>query len=286
MTDLTHLIGRTLSYETAAFPFHGLFLACANQCLDDGGATLSDLSELNLHVDEQSVGSLYREFYSAMDRAPFLSCYRRLIEDVVSPLFGESFRFQRKPGIRIHLPNVLTVQFHADEWYGPGPDVVNFWMPLTDAFDSNTLVVASLADSLREVGRLESEKATMETINGDLAKIVKPLQSGLGRLHIFNARCVHGSLPNQTGQTRVSIDFRILPKDADPGLKPIDEYYSSLTDVSATDACGGTRDVGHRACSYLFGAHGFTRHVGTTNQRLICAEFAKQHGITILAAAA
>lgn len=280
MHDLTHLVGMELSFDTNAAPIRELFLDRANELLADERKPLADLSQLATVVDEQSVGSLYGEFYGMMDDEPFLAYYRKIVEDAVSPLFDDPFRFQRKPGIRIHLPNVLTVQFHTDEWYGHGADVVNFWMPLTDAFDSNTLFIASLEDSLVEVQRLEAEKAT---INSDLAKIAGPLLSGYGKLHVFNARCVHGSQTNCTGQTRVSIDFRVLPAGADAGLKSIDEYYTQLETFLSESACGLAADKEFRACSYLFGAHGFTRHVGTANQRLVCAYFAKQHDIVILA---
>jgi sporadic carbohydrate cluster protein (TIGR04323 family) len=283
MNDLTHLVGMELSLDTEAVRIRELFLDRANELFVDDRGTLADLSQLATIVDEQSVGPLYGEFYALMDDEPFLACYRTIIEDVVSPLFDAPFRFQRKPGIRIHLPNVLTVQFHTDEWYGHGPDVVNFWMPLTDAFDSNTLLIASLEDSLEAVQRLEAEKATMATINSDLALITEPLQSGYGRLHVFNAKCVHGSQTNRTAQTRVSIDFRVLPQGADPGLKSIDEYYTQLETVRGEPACNSASAKDYRACSYLFGAHGFTRHIGTANQRLICADFAKKHDIVILA---
>ena len=218
-----------------------------------------------------------------MDEANFQSQYRRFIERLVAPLIKFPFRFQRKPGIRIHLPAVLMVQFHTDEWYGHEPDVVNFWMPLTDAFDSNTLFVATLEDYLREVARLESEKASMEIVNDDLAEILQPLTSTYGRVHVFNAKVVHGSKPNQISKTRVSLDFLILPKGADPGLKPIDEYYTTLQSTQPPANASVVSPDGSRACSYLFGAHGFMRHISTANHRLICDEFARKYHIQIIA---
>jgi len=277
MDQLYARIGTTVSFDTTRFPFAGLFLARINQ----RGGSLAELSRLHEVADEGSLAKVYQDCYQLMGEPPFVDLYRALHKEVVAPYLGVPFRYQIKPGIRIHLPGTKTVQYHTDEWYGHGKDVLNLWMPLTNAHDSNSLFVASLDDSLREVGRLEADKATMATINERLARVVRPLDLKFGQVYVFNAQCVHGTEQNCTGTTRVSLDFRLLPSGGDSGTKSIGEYYRALG--TNGDCADNGRSVNYQACSYLFGAQGFTRHISNANQRLVCVQFAKQHGIQLLA---
>ena len=41
----------------------------------------------------------------------------------------------------------------------------------------------------------------------------KQIELDPGELFMFNGnKCLHGNLPNRTGKTRVSLDFRVLPE--------------------------------------------------------------------------
>jgi hypothetical protein len=269
-------IASSVVFDTERCPFAALFLERIHR-----RAPLTGLCRLHEIADEQCLDSVYRECYDLMGERAFVTVYEAFLREIVAPHLGVPFLFQRKPGVRIHLPGTRTVQYHTDEWYGHGKDVLNCWMPLTDAFASNSLYVASLDDSLREVGRLEAEKATMAAINDRLAKVVRPLNLPYGEVYVFSAQCVHGTEQNRTGLTRVSLDFRLLPEGGDHGTKPVAEYYRGFETGAATT--GNLRAEEFRACVYLFGGEGFSRHVSNANQRLVCVSYAKTHGIQILA---
>jgi hypothetical protein len=85
------------------------------------------------------VEALTASLYSFEESEAFLSTYRAFVASEVLPRFSASMRYQRKPGIRIHLPGGRTVQFHTDEWYGHGPGVFHCWMPLRAAVGSNSV---------------------------------------------------------------------------------------------------------------------------------------------------
>jgi len=64
-------------------------------------------------------------------------------------------------------------------------------LPITRMFESNTVILES-EPGLRDFKQIELEP---------------------GELFIFNGnKCMHGNLPNRTGSTRISLDFRVLKK--------------------------------------------------------------------------
>ena len=125
----------------------------------------------------------------------WLEAYRDFVREVVVPLCGdlEGVVFQCPPTLRVHFPGKApTIGMHCDSEYDKHESAeINFWVPLTDVFGSNTLHTESAP------GR------------GDFRPMDMPLGQGLR----FNGSlCRHYTLPNETGRTRVSFDFRIIPK--------------------------------------------------------------------------
>jgi hypothetical protein len=117
--------------------------------------------------------------------------YNRFIKEFVSTLFTESFCFQAVPTFRVHLPNNVAVgEFHSDGDYNHQVGEINFWLPLTRCWDSNSIWIE------REIG------------SGDY----DPISAVPGQIVIFDGvRLRHGNKVNNTRVTRFSFDFRCLP---------------------------------------------------------------------------
>lgn len=132
----------------------------------------------------------HSRFYAAFPTLRPL--YRRFIDEVVAPVIAEPFCFQSVPTFRVHLPsNVAVGEFHTDGDYNHPVGEANFWLPLTDAHDTNTVWIET------SLGR------------GDC---VAAPRLGPGRMLVFDAvRWRHGNVANETGSTRVSFDFRCIP---------------------------------------------------------------------------
>jgi len=150
--------------------------------------------------DSESV--LHKKFYKKLNEGwPEMNeVYRSFIKNVIMPILGEEeIIFQKTPTFRAHIPNNLAVgAFHKDKDYNHPPKEINFIIPLTKAYESNTVIVES------EPGKMDFHQVEMEH----------------GQLLQFNGNeCLHGNLPNKTGVTRVSLDFRVMKlKDYDPNF--------------------------------------------------------------------
>jgi hypothetical protein len=101
--------------------------------------------------------------------------------------------FQVEPNFRCHLAGTghLLVHKHKDADYFHQPNELNFWVPLTPTFGTNTLWAESTPGA--------QDFSPFET-------------NGAGEaVQFWGGQCSHYTVPNDTSTTRVSIDFRVIP---------------------------------------------------------------------------
>jgi hypothetical protein len=144
---------------------------------------------------------LHKKFYQGMDACPaFINLYRDFIKNEVSPLFNEKIIFQKFPTFRVHQPNNIAVfAFHKDKEYNHNENEVNFYLPITKATDTNTFWFES-----------EEDKGDFSPMEGDYGNLIQWNGANLS----------HGNKINETNQTRISFDFRILSKKVYDTSKP------------------------------------------------------------------
>lgn len=280
---LDTLVGSTLSFDTTPYPLDRMIFEQVGAFLQSKGFEPCAPAQIHRVITPHSLNELYTFLYAYMDTEPFLKVYRAFIETAVLKHCGVGHLYQRKPGIRIHLPGAMTVNYHTDEWYGHGPSVTNFWMALTPAFDTNTLHVVGVQDSLRLVEQFTRSKADLTEMNRLSKAHAKPVEICFGEIFVFNAKCIHGSETNLTASTRISIDFRVLAEHEDPGNKDTEEYYlkpGRPTDITQKQAIRPLEYVG---AAYFYPRYAFTRHLRAHYQRAICKEFARKMKMKIVA---
>ena len=127
--------------------------------------------------------------------AAFTEAYLRLLRECILPHIGDAsgMLFQKRPTFRCHVHGggEATGCMHKDVDNGHPATEVNFWLPLTTVFGSNSLFAESAPGK------------------GDFA----PFCLGYGEIQRFwGAECMHHTLPNESGATRVSVDFRVVPR--------------------------------------------------------------------------
>ena len=186
------------NYSTILFPFRDhvqhLFETKHLQLLHktSGGKAYNELFKVGM--DSSTV--FHDKFYNALrggDLDYFVETYRIFIETFVSTfiLKDKEILYQTTPTFRVHLPGNLAVgAFHKDSEFNHPEGEINFIIPLTYAYDTNTVWAES-----------EPDKADFQPINMEYGQLLQ-----------FNGnKCTHGNKVNDTPHTRVSLDFRILP---------------------------------------------------------------------------
>jgi len=137
----------------------------------------------------------HKLFYKAMTGKTFSSLYTKFIQEHVCPLYSDSIVVQKFPTFRIAYPdNIAVGEYHKDRYYRDRQwasivKELNFFLPFTNAFDTNTIWVES-----------EEDKKDFAPMNCNYGEFIQWNGSDL----------LHGNKINDTGKTRISIDFRVI----------------------------------------------------------------------------
>lgn len=156
-----------------------------------------------MEIGKDSNTEFHKLFYNKLrDNWPEIqSEYERFIQEVILPYLKlEEALVQKFPSFRVQLPNnqaVCCPHYDSCEEFNHPNGEVNFVFAFTDMFDTNTIWIETMP-------RMEE---------------YVPINLSSGECMSFNGnKCTHFNKLNQTGQTRVSWDFRVLPL----------QYYSSM----------------------------------------------------------
>ena len=127
----------------------------------------------------------------------FDDSYTDFLHDIIKPRFGEEIVYQKIPTFRVHLPNNVSVgEFHKDKHYrdekwAEKVEELNYFVPLTKAYGTNTI----WAETEEDLGDFQEIRANYgECVEWSATKLT------------------HGNKQNITRNTRVSFDFRVIPK--------------------------------------------------------------------------
>ena len=128
----------------------------------------------------------------------FDDIYMRFLKEYVKPLYdGDVIVYQKIPTFRVHLPDNISVgEFHKDKSYrdtewAEKVQEVNYFLPFTKAYGTNTIWTET-----------QEDLGDFQEIRADYGECVEWSATNL----------THGNKVNRTSKTRVSIDFRVIPK--------------------------------------------------------------------------
>lgn len=135
--------------------------------------------------------SWHQLFYDKMKGSAFMTAYVQFMKIEIAPKFSEAIIYQKYPTLRIQIPDGKGVAtYHIDSQYNHPVDEVNIWLPLTHAEGTRSIYI-------------ESEPGKGDYTAQDVA---------YGEYLMFEGgKLAHGNEVNTTGQTRISIDMRVIP---------------------------------------------------------------------------
>ena len=234
----------TLTYDTEKHPFLEAVLSCLEMdlgCGQEGLAALRETKPLTRRAGVARGASrgasteFIQKFLAVKVKDPpafakFDAAYLDFIRNVVLPDIDDpkGVCFQRLPTFRCHVAHggAPTGHVHNDSQYGHSAREINYWVPITTATATNSLHCESAP------GR------------GDFA----PFEAGYGEcVRFWGSQCVHYTQANEEDITRVSFDFRVLPRscyceEAETRSQfVIGKFIAAMTAdgvVEARDDCG------------------------------------------------
>merc|ERR1712008_377688 len=130
---------------------------------------------------------------------------------------------QASPVLRVVMPSehFATIP-HRDCEYGHIPEELNFWLPLSPVWGSNSLFAESFP------GRRD-----FQAFEGDVGDMFR----------WWGNRCQHYAEANNTGSTRVTLDFRVIPRcfwDASEAVGSVAKAVETRTRWHGGSMCNGS----------------------------------------------
>ena len=189
-----------IDYDTKKYPFREIvsnMLEIDNNRLED----LHLLENYGLLSREQDQKTKWHKKYYDKFQTEFLSTYLKLVKEIKERFEYKEIIYQQIPTFRVQLGdgNVAVGEWHKDKTYEHSATEVNFWMPFVNTNVFNSIWTESSEDK------------------GDY----KPYLVNYGEILVFSgANLYHGNKNNESNDTRVSVDFRLVdPNKFTPNSK-------------------------------------------------------------------
>jgi ectoine hydroxylase-related dioxygenase (phytanoyl-CoA dioxygenase family) len=175
-------------YDTGKFPFREIVKNIFSVADLEKLHTIKNYDLLEREKDQSTIW--HKKYYESFENE-FKTNYLNLIEYIKKCFDYDELVYQKIPTFRVQLGNgnVAVGEWHKDKSYNHGTEEVNFWMPFTDTNKHNSIWIESEEDK------------------GDY----RPYEVKYGEILVFNgANLKHGNQKNQSDDTRVSVDFRLV----------------------------------------------------------------------------
>jgi hypothetical protein len=158
--------------------------------------------------DRKSV--FIEDYHAYVDSHPeFTELYKRFIIDYVKPLYPEETHilYQKTPNLRISFPlttaigrrpetdpDDIIIGLHNDSEFGHPPEEMNFVIPITRMYSTNSIYYEESPHSNTDY----NDYSCLELVENEF------FQCYFNQLNHYNRI-------NGTGNSRISLDFRIIP---------------------------------------------------------------------------
>jgi ectoine hydroxylase-related dioxygenase (phytanoyl-CoA dioxygenase family) len=103
---------------------------------------------------------------------------------------------------------------------GHPPQEINLWLPVCGASGSASMCIAGMEDGIAVAESLDLDFARLAdgaqndpALAARCAGMSRPVELAYGEFLAFDPRCLHATQNNETGWTRISLDFRVVPLD-------------------------------------------------------------------------
>lgn len=182
-----------ISYDTQKYPFREI-VSKMLEVWEGDTIPLEDLHKLehyDLLVREKDQSTIWHKRYYEKYKTDFLPTYLELLKELKDRFGYGEIIYQIIPTFRVQLAegNIGVGEWHKDKTYNHGTTEVNFWMPFVNTNEQNTIWMESAED------------------RGDY----KPYIVNYGEILVFSgANLYHGNKNNDSNQSRVSVDFRLV----------------------------------------------------------------------------
>ncbi len=211
---------QTLIYDLDRYPWP----QWVQEVIQEVEPQVNTLDEFHLVVPSHRIVSVTAHVQRAFSRPEFMQRFDDFAEEYCRPLIDDRrYMIKRQATLNLVVPNQQKLgrllPFHQGVWYSNGRGQRTIWCALTKCFDSNSMWVVDTEHS-RKISRdtIENRWDQQQFEDASMAH-AWPVVIDPGQCHLFQQEIIHGNINNETGVTRMAIDWHILVEGEEFGKR-------------------------------------------------------------------
>lgn len=279
---------KRVEYDNDKFPFNKWMLSRIQKM---GYTKLDDLTEIHNVVPDKEVYKVTKQLCADTNLPEFRRMVNNFVREVVVPKgkLQTPVGVQRFLNVRIMLPNKPEgiFPFHTGLLYGHGPASRSLWMALTDVSSDEmrnaSMQILDINESRRLIQMAVDKRLGIDEMTEAFRNHSWQCKVGPGSLIFFTQENIHGNFVNDTGKTRVSIDFRVAEaRHSDQLCRKIAGGYFEIIPDKDSDEDWRPRDPnrfnnGKRNLVYLNNATSATFGIPVHLQRYMVNDYLQKN---------
>jgi len=216
-------------------------LICEHTGLPDTGAPTDFFNSIHLQVAQESINELRLRLYNSLNTEGwFRPTYYSFAKSIIETIIGNELAMQNRINLNIMMPGDAGsyIPLHSDPHSGESPFQCVLWIPLTDTYDTKGVFLLPPEANQRA---LQHFKAWMK--EGGRERVMQEIQHELvwaevpfGSFLLFTPTLLHGSVMNDTNETRWSFNTRFKSLFTPYGSqeKGLGSFYLPIRTTPAT----------------------------------------------------
>lgn len=212
---------------------------------------------------------------NSFSRLTFMKMFDSFAEEYIKPKIGnKNYLIKRQATLNLVIPNQekskRRLPFHQGIFYNNGRGQRTIWMPLTRAEKTNSMYIANLEDSRKLTKRVIEEKMDLLKFEEECLKICKPVDLYPGQAHLFHQEHIHGNVNNETGYTRMAIDWHVLIEGEEYGGRLPGGFFRAVGDYEQQETVDYSNKI---FVSYVSNNSEFDKNIPLIFQRKVIDDY-------------
>jgi sporadic carbohydrate cluster protein (TIGR04323 family) len=267
----------TLDYNLEDYNWPKLVL----QTIQEIHPHIKDLETIHNFLSGPDVFDLTIHVQNSFSRLQFMKMFDDFAEEYLKHKIGnKNYLIKRQATLNLVIPNQEKVKrrlpFHQGIFYNNGRGQRTIWMPLTRAEKTNSMYIANLEDSRTLTKKVLKDQMNLDEFEQECLKICHPVDLYPGQAHLFHQEHIHGNVNNQTGYTRMAIDWHVLIEGEEYGGRLPGGFFRAPGDYEQQEIL----DYNNKSfVAYVSNNSDFDKNIPLVFQRKVIEEYCGQKKI-------
>ena len=223
----------TLNYDHDCYPWDIWVL----EIIQELYPYVTSLENIHKEVPTRELIHITDMVQSRLSSDKYSKEFDSFAETYIAPLLdGKRYLIKRRPTLNLVIPNQeklgRKLPFHQGIFYQNGRGQGTIWMPLTRAYDTNSMYVVPTNSSRKITKALIEDQWDQKTFENTCLKTAYPVDLDVGQAHLFHQEIIHGNVNNKTDITRMAIDWHVLVEGEEFGGRLPGAFFRLPGDIT------------------------------------------------------